>query len=93
TVRWIERPTAAAPDPEFPAPTVAFTGAAAGTGAAGATGLDPAAAPAAAAAAPSKSSSNGLAYLAIVIGCFAAGVGLLALWFGRLARDETPAEA
>ena len=91
-VRWIDQTNAATPDPEFPAPTVTFTSAASGASASSASS-DPASAPVASVNASAKSSSNGLAYLAIVIGCFAAGVGLLALWFGRLGRDETPADS
>ncbi|HEY3832019.1 MAG TPA: YcnI family protein [Acidimicrobiia bacterium] len=95
-VRWIEHTSAATPDPEHPAPVVTLTNASSSQGSTAAppttAASDPSGQAAAAVTPTSKSSSNGLAYLAIVIGCFAAGVGLLALWFGRLGRDEIPAD-
>jgi uncharacterized protein YcnI len=88
-VRWIELTSTATPDPEHPAPTVSFTGAATTV----TTTPDPAALAPTAAATSGGSSSNGAAYLAIVLACFAAGVGLLALWFGRIGRDHTETAA
>jgi uncharacterized protein YcnI len=84
SVNWIQVPTAAAPNPEHPAPTLVLT-----TPGKGSSGSAPAgvavstAASSGPAAGQSSGLDKGLAVAAIVLAALAIGIALLAVWLGR----------
>jgi periplasmic copper chaperone A len=82
TVSWIQVPTKAAPEPEHPAPTLVLTAPSKGGAAAVSTTQAPTVA-AGVTAGPVSGADNGLAVAALILGAFAVGAAILAIWLGR----------